>query len=248
MQTSAATNSEKATITLALAPCAGVWVDAFPKNETLTMASPVFRTACFRRYGWPLFGDDTNCVDCGRRIDRKGDHCLNCGKYGAFIARHDKVRDVLYRWMLRGDIHAVKEKVGLLENGMRPADIYVHAHRHRRDVAFDVTVPSTCKPTNVMKAAQDTLLVAKDAANEKRNKYLLDIQGKEWLFQPIVVEASGGFDDAMKGLIRFIAHRVAANRRQRWQVVDMQIRQEVSMVVATFGANLVLRRRWRAGT
>ena len=54
----------------------------------------------------------TGCVDCDELIDAKDHRTLNCGRYGGWTARHDEIRDVLYPWMIRGNIDVVREKKG----------------------------------------------------------------------------------------------------------------------------------------
>ena len=143
---------------------------------------------------------------------------------------------------------AEREKKGLLLSGKEPADLYVVAHRHRQDYAFDVTVISPCQTTMVQKAAQYPLLVAQHAVNAKYEKYAEDIRGQPWKLQPLAFEATGGMDKPVMYFIRDVARMVAARRRTRWQIEETSMIQEMSVILARSGADMVLRKSWMAGT
>ena len=204
--------------------------------------------ACHLAYSWNVYDESERreCVDCDELIDAKGHHTLNCGKYGGWTARHDEVRDVLYQWMIRGNIDVVREKKGLLDGGGKPADLFVRSYDHRRDYAFDVTVKSPYQNDWVRHAVAKMLLAADKAERGKYEKYKLDIVGKNWIFEPLAIEATGGMARKVSLLIKHISQRVASNWNVRWQMIQERIRREISCVVIRGGVSMMLRRHWLA--
>ena len=100
------------------------------------------RTQRSLRYGFPIFAEEhVEYCTCGERLDAQGVHALACGKWGAFIWRHDEIRDELWRAAKRGMLRPRREVHGLLSGtDARPADILLPAFKGGRDYAIDVTV------------------------------------------------------------------------------------------------------------
>ena len=96
--------------------------------------------------------------------DTKGIHCLSCTVGGDLIARHNDVRDLIFKFAMRGQFNPVLEKAGLLqEPGVflhmrRPADVLVAAPvasggNALIELALDVKIINALGPDHI----QDTM-------------------------------------------------------------------------------------------
>ena len=79
-------------------------------------------------------------------------------------------------------------KVGLLDGGGKPSDLYVRKYAYNKDHAFDVTVKSLYQNAWVKYAAAKMLLAEDKAEKAKYDRYKRDIRGKDWIFQPLAME------------------------------------------------------------
>ena len=120
----------------------GDWLSAFPSNKITTFSSGEFRAALSMRFGYRQFEPSTKCGDCGQFVDRLGNHCLHCGKYGGWTKRHNLLRDRLFWWCQQGLLLAEREKKGLLGDNRKPADLFISSYLNGRDWAFDFVVRS----------------------------------------------------------------------------------------------------------
>ena len=64
----------------------------------------------------------------------------------------------------------------------------------------------------------------------KYNKYAADIMDVPFKFQPIVFEASGGFDKPAVMLINKIAHMISSQYGIPHQIVNRNIINEMSLI------------------
>ena len=100
--------------------------------------------------GIDVFEEKTVCRSCGMVLDTKGIHAASCTAGGDRGFRHDKVRNLLFRFCGRGHLRPELEKAGILdEEGVfvdlgRPADVLIDgrmgSNRGTERVALDVKV------------------------------------------------------------------------------------------------------------
>ena len=227
------------------APNSGSWITAIPTSSKLRLSPDEYRIACYLRYGWKMFDEhnyDKHCIDCGKDVDDLGIHCLHCGQFGGWTMRHNAIRDCLFQWPQKAQLSVEKEKNGLLEDGKKPADIYIHSYLDRTDYALDVTVTSPYKFDIIRDAAHETLAAASQASINKYKKYEKDVINKSWQFQPLCFEASGGFDKPSRLLINAIATAVASRYGIAKAVIIRSITNELSVILTRAASRMVLRR------
>ena len=176
-------------------------------------------------------------------MDHRGNHAIHCGSYGGWTIRHNKLRDCLFKWFKKGLFLAEKEKIGLLKDGKKPADIYVQAYLGGTDFAFDVTVVSPMSVGFTARAQREILAAATMKARAKYTNYRGSYEDRPWKFQPLVFECTGGWDDPTSKTIRTIAKSVANRNNARWQMVETLIKRELSSIVMQGTARMVLRRQ-----
>ena len=84
------------------------------------------------------------CRFCGLILDTKGVHASSCTSGGDTLFRHNRVRNLIYRFSCRGQLRPELEKAGILdEDGIfvdlkRPADVLIDGER----VAAEVLIGS----------------------------------------------------------------------------------------------------------
>ena len=209
------------------------------------MGNDEYRTAAAIRYGWGQFEGVEECLDCGKYMDVKGNHAIHCESYGGFTTRHNKLRDCLFRWFKKVLFLAEKEKIGLLSDGKKPADIYVQSYLGGRDWAFDVTVVSPMSAGYQCRAQREVLAAATMKARTKYNNYRGSYEDRDWKFQPLVFECTGGWDGPTSKTIRAIAQSVANRMNVRWQIIESLLKRELSSIVIQGTARMVMRRQIR---
>ena len=195
------------------------------------------------RFGYRQFEPSTKCGDCGQFVDRLGNHCLHCGKYGGWTKRHNLLRDRLFWWCQQGLLLAEREKKGLLGDNRKPADLFISSYLNGRDWAFDFVVRSPFRKDIIRHSSLEVLSAAKTPADQKYQTYSGSFETKCWKFQPVAFEATGGMDDPTAMLIRSIAKSVADRWGTRWTFVEQRIRREMSSIVAKGAAHMFLRRK-----
>ena len=225
------------------APCAGNWIRSIPRTNALRMSPHEYRSACALRYGWIAFPEHTECIDCGKVIDKLGAHALHCSSGGEAVKRHNQIRDLLADYLAKGQFIVEREKPGLFLEGRKPADIYVTSYHDRIDYAFDVTVVSSFRYDLIKKAAHESLVAAQKGADVKYNKYKNDLHDSPFKLQPIAFEASGGFSIPAQMLIKKIADAVSSRYGMKRCVIAKKISDEISVILLRSAARMVLRRK-----
>ena len=232
-----------AAFTTGCAKGAGQWKLAMPKDPLRTMSSEEFWVATHRAMNWNLFTNRSAvCNDCSKLIDRRGDHCLNCGSYGGWTNRHNLVRDHLAKWARRGNMDVAIEEAGLMPGRLRPGDLGIRSYKDCRHWVFDVKVKNPMAPGLLSDAARNKLAAADSAENDKYDHYRDLLDDAPFKFQPLGFEATGGCSESAQQFIDLVAKRVASVQNRRWQPIQQQIYREISCIIAREGARMVLRR------
>ena len=77
---------------------AGDWLNVIPSPVLgLHVRPQEFRYSVLYRLGAPIYPSAGPCPACKRDSDRYGDHAIVCGSHGERIARHNQLRDAVYK-------------------------------------------------------------------------------------------------------------------------------------------------------
>ena len=84
----------------------------------------------------------------GKIVNARGLHGLACRRSASTQQRHYHLNDIIWRDLKRAQVHAVKEPVGLMrQDGKRPDGSTILPRSRGKPLAWDVTVPDTCRST-----------------------------------------------------------------------------------------------------
>ena len=127
------------------------WLHILPiKALGYRLAPRVVRAALRYRLGVRIFASSASslCPLCTVKpalLDPWGDHAVICPCTGKRIAKHNRLRDVLYRFAVKGSLSPAKE-VRLDSMRTVPGDIYFPMWSRNRGKAFDVMITSPLQP------------------------------------------------------------------------------------------------------
>ena len=145
-------------------------------------------------------------------IDVYGDHAACCTKNGDRIHRHDRVRNLVYRFCNEGCLPSIMEKKGILGHckekpGRRPGDVTVFNWSKGRGLAIDVAV--TC-PFTINNLPREE--PCENYSETKKHAYYdKDFKATQFMFAALVLESTGGITEEGLGLLRQL-FRFAAKR------------------------------------
>ena len=116
---------EQQRLTRLLAEHAGAWVTAVPSSldgSDCCMSPQVFRTAVRYRLGMRVSRPGVSCSFCTQSFDESGDHAACCKSNSDIIVRHNRLRNLLFRFAEEGLLSPVLEKRFILGecSGRRP--------------------------------------------------------------------------------------------------------------------------------
>ena len=138
-------NREKARLLSLMLPQSGAWLSAAPITSLgLHLQPNEFRAALKYRIGVPLYIEERKCPYCQNgRLEKLGDHALNCHGWGDMISRHNRVRDRIFAVCSTANLSPVCEQKNLTtDNNSRPGDIYLTSWSAGQPSALDVTIIS----------------------------------------------------------------------------------------------------------
>ena len=106
------------------------------------------------RLGCQVYGEDGPCPACHNPSDKFGDHALCCGFWGERIARHNDLRDHIFKMASGAVLNPQKEGRFLLPgNDRRPADVLLPNWSAGCDAALEITVVNPLQQATVAEAA-----------------------------------------------------------------------------------------------
>ncbi len=153
------------------------------------------------------------CKLCGLKINNRGFHFLNYNIHqNDSIRRHNKCRDILYKYIIKVGWHASKEKSFNLDNkNLKPADIFIVDNTHgKSNIAIDIGIPSSF--TEILKLPKNKI-VSKLRINKmkkiKKLKYKRIIQSYNINFKACLIESFGHISDNFYKLIKTLALDIA---------------------------------------
>ena len=224
---------------------AGDWVMAIPsKSLNLHLGNRDFRVAIRHRLGMRLYGEDTACKFCDRMSDRYGRHSLVCTKQtGAWIHRHNSLRDSLFVVAQSAGLGPTKEEMGLISDRQdKPGDITIPQWKGGRGAAFDVAVTSTDQVSTLKQASKQAGVAARRKYTSKMNKAKDLVEAENHSFHPLIIETYGGWHPESELVIRELARRMAANLKRDEEETIRHVFQRLSMLLVRGNATLFSRR------
>ena len=216
------------------------------------------------RLGVDVMDGNHPCSFCALPVDSKGRHALSCMAGGDATAVHHTVRDVLHDYCDLGGLRPTLEAPNLLgelpvpEGGRRPADVFLcrpglllqrlpdGTRPHcPQSLALDVAVINALGEKHWRATASGAGAAAAAYANLKRSH--LDTARKcdqaGIRFQPVVLEAQGGYDKEAAAIIHGIALEAGLALRRDPAVVKQELLSKLAVVLCRAAAHSIDRRR-----
>ena len=163
------------------------------------MRSHEFTVVIKYRLGMKLFPEDSKCPACHHILDPHGDHLLHCSHGGLGILRHNVICGQIFRLCQEGGLGPAREVPFLLNNGRRPADIYVPFLNAGKPVAIDFTCISQLRSDFWRKEADHAV---KFAHERKERSVGAELRREGVSFWPVAVSSLGIFHPEAVKLIQ----------------------------------------------
>ena len=225
-------------------PHAGDWLTPVPCPALgLHLRGPEF-VACLKyRLGVPVFLHDGQCPACHQQSDKLGDHALGCQQTGDRIARHNRLRDVLFEAAAGAALGPVREERHLLPGtAAKPADVLIPRWIDGKDGALDVTVTSPLSASNVAAAASEAGGALLKAVKRKAQGAAQACQDQGLSFLPVAVETLGGLHKTACEQIKRIGTSVARQTGGDERISTRQLYQRFALTLMRGNAALLISR------
>jgi hypothetical protein len=225
-------------------PHAGDWLNALPSPSLgLHLRPEEFVTAARLRLGAPVFQTAGPCPACQEHSDAEGDHALCCAYQGERIARHNHLRDTLYKTAVSAALGPTREGRFLLPgNDRRPADLLIPHWTGGRDSALDVTVTHPLRPTVLAGAAAEPGFAAEAAYKRKMADSAEDCRREGIVFLPMAAESLGGWHPVAVQQGEKLASALARHTGEDERVASRQLWQRLGVTLQKGNTALVLNR------
>jgi hypothetical protein len=193
-------------------PHANAWLTARPSvmdgNDAI-LPPKVYRTAVARLLRQPVYSNSAPCPFCQQTMDIYGDHSLCCKKNGDRITRHNRLRNLVFKFADIGLLSPEMEKLGLLgetdRSRRRPGDVSIKNWGLRRGLAIDVAVICPLAHPNCPEPCESYAL------HQKTERYAPAFEKSDYDFAPLVFETSGAVnkegESVVKQIVRFASKR-----------------------------------------
>ena len=116
------------------------------------------------------------------------------------------MNDLIWRAVKRAEIPAVKEPVGLMQDGKRPDGATLIPWARGKPLAWDVTVPDTYADSHIHDTAIQAGAAADRAAINKCAKYRT--LENSHIFFPVSIETGGSWNESAIELVQEIGKRI----------------------------------------
>ena len=240
------------------APMAGRWLAAPPsKALDMHLSDAELSITTSLHLGVDVMEGGQLCKFCAEVLDCRGNHCISCMSGGDVLLRHNRVRNILFRYSSRGQLNAELEKAGILdEDGIfvdlcRPADVMVEglgaAARGIERVALDIKVINALGSSHYQETLDGPLAAATKYRDTAclRNNVRARCAERGVRYEPIVFTAQGGCERHAEAIISQIADNVAKAECRDPGVTKAEIMQTISLSIARSVASAIMRRRQR---
>ena len=179
-------------------------------------------------FGLQLYLSVTLCGMCkGSENDMYGVHAGNCNSGGNFVRRHDAMKHKFAALCREAGYSTETEPVNVMEDGSldRPADVLVRNFRGGRDFAIDVNITSS---TN---GQHDPSSILDRVADRKIQKYRARCEAANIDFEPMVMDAIGGFHKDAIPILRTLGNRWAISKNCTPATGRSRVVQQISFQV-----------------
>ena len=194
---------EQARLAALCLPNSSGYLNCIPSRKLgLYMRSHEFTTVIKYRLGMKIYPEGSKCPGCHHQVDVFGDHFLHCSSGGLGILRHNVCRDQIFRLCQQGGLGPAREVPYLLNNGRRPADIYVPFLNAGRPVAIDFTCISQLRSDFWKKEADQPV---KFAHKRKKRAVGAELRREGVSFWPVAVSSLGIFHPEAIKLIQTLS-------------------------------------------
>jgi hypothetical protein len=177
---------------------ANAWISATPASvdgKDTVMEPRVYLTCARRLLGLPVFSSPVPCPLCKQTMDVYGDHALCCKKSGDLITRHNRVRNLIFKFADVGLLSPEMEKLGTDRSRRRPGDISFKSWAPNRGLAIDVAVICPVAASHVSEDEPCEVY----AVRQKYDRYEDGFKGSDYDF--VAVNADGL--QVLKQIFRF---------------------------------------------
>jgi len=188
-------------------PHAGDWLHAAPITAVgLRLSNDAIRVATGLRLGANL------CLPhvcrCGAQVDARGSHGLSCARSAGRHPRHSLINDIVHRALVRADIAASKEPMGLIAgSSLRPDGASLIPWSKGKPLAWDATTADTLAASHLPSTSNCAGAASAHAALLKNQKYS-DLTST-FHFVPVAVETLGPWNDEGLDFVRELGRRVS---------------------------------------
>lgn len=217
------------------------------------MEGPAFLTELRARLAIPDASIDKWCPRCDAVLDAMSHHAAMCAAGEERTQRHHAVRDAVFKWAERAGLRPEKEPSRILlpqcpddtaVSRRRPADVYIPAMAGG-PVALDFAVTAPQRQETLTLAAHTAGAAAAAYAVHKEQHLQTgaECHRQGITFMPMVVESTGTWDAAAAKVLKHMAHAAAARSGSAPGEFFSALLQELCVVVRSWRARAVLRRR-----
>ncbi len=174
-------------------------------------------------------------------MDRKGMHAAICPMGGGPTRRHNRVRNSMHEHAKKAHYAPIREMPNLLDDGRKPADVYLPTGNEGGAMCVDVAVVHPCR-ADLVAGAADTPASAATSYEQtvKEDKYSEDLAARNIGFLPFVMEAFGGCGKKAQALVARMANDM--KHRGRCNLSAKAILRDLSFTVMSCYARSVLER------
>ena len=223
---------------------AGSWLTVVPNQALGLHLQPIeFVFAAKYRLGCQVYDHDGPCPACYQASDKYGDHALCCGHWGERIARHNDIRDHIFKLAGSAVLNPVKEGRFLLPgNDCRPADVLLPNWAAGRDAALDITVINPLQQATVAEAAT-TPGHSLDFAYERKMRGAFEECDRQGVsFIPLAFESLGGWHSSAVKEVKKIAQAMARQTGQDESEACSHAISRLSLLLMKGNASILINR------
>ena len=219
-----------------LLPLSGTYLTATPSARN-QMSSADFAVVTRFRLGVAIHAEGTTCSACqgGQKrvvMDSFGDHTFGCPYSKHRVARHNALRDSVYRAAQGAGLDpALEETVRVeLESKKRPGDVYLPVGvAENGPRCLDITHVCPTLPSYRTGASKFVGWSAKNQGQVKREKHERDLNKINTKFSPIVFEAFGGAGDEANLLIAQLGGLTTGQTSHLTGSAELRIRESIAV-------------------
>ena len=185
---------------------AGDWLNVIPSLALgLHIQDKEFRLCLYYWLGLRMFAEGSICSICQGTADPYGDHHVGCGGNGAWIFRHDSIRDALFSVAQSAALAPWKEAPSLIpSSSSHPADIYLPIWMRGQPAPLDITVLSTMQQLTQASVASTPSYALHVGEERKIAAHAEACRSVGVHFVPIVAETFDGWSELAIDTIKSI--------------------------------------------